>query len=327
MAVAAAGGRLFVMGGYSADFQARDEVWIYDPQNPQWLPGAPIPEPRGAAWAVEHGGMIYLFGGTNAAGSATRTTFIYDPTMNMWSSGSDMPTRREHLNAVSTGPYIYVIGGRNGPSTAANERYNPANNSWAPLAPMPTARSATVLGAVAGFIYAAGGEVPNLFAVNEAYNITSNQWDTRAPMVVPRHGVAAVSLADNIFAPGGGTVQGLQPTTYVDRFVPDPPSGVEDAGGPAPAAPAVLHANLPNPFARFTTIGFSLGAPLPVRLTVHDPQGRRVRELLAAGLVPGPHALGWDGRDDAGVTVPSGVYFIRLETPSVITTRKLVLTR
>jgi hypothetical protein len=146
-------------------------------------------------------------------------------------------------------------------------------------------------------------------------------------MAVPRHGVAAVSLADNIFAPGGGTVQGLQPTSYVDRFVPDPPSGVQDAGGTAPAAPVVLHANFPNPFALSTTIGFSLGAPLPVRLTVHDPQGRRVRGLLAAGLAPGPHALGWDGRDDAGATLPSGVYFVRLETPAVITSQKLVIAR
>ena len=327
MAVAATGGRLFVMGGYSADFQARDELWIYDPQMSQWLPGAPLPDPRGASWAVEHDGKIYLFGGTNASGSATRTTFIYDPTLNQWSPGSDMPTRREHLNAVAAGPYIYVIGGRNGPSTGANERYDPEHNTWTSLAPMPTARSAMALGVVGGFIYAAGGEVPMLFAVNQVYEIAGNQWATDTPMAVPRHGVAAVSLAGHIFAPGGGTVQGLAPTTYVDRFVPGGPSGVEDAGGVAPALPAVLHPNLPNPFGPSTAIRFSLASPAPIRLTIYDTQGRRVRALLAAPLGVGAHVVGWDGRDDAGIARPSGVYLLRLATPAATADQKLILTR
>lgn len=196
-----------------------------------------------------------------------------------------MPTRREHLNAVAAGSYIYAIGGRNGPSTAANERYDPANNVWASRAPMPTARSAIVLGVVAGFIYAAGGEVPMLFAVNEVYDIAGNTWGTSTSMAVPRHGVAAVSLAGAILAPGGGTVQGLQPTTYVDRFVPDAPSGVME-GGVVPIALAVLQGNLPNPFASSPVIRFSLGISAPVRLTILDTQGRRVRELLTAALAP-----------------------------------------
>ncbi len=325
MAAAAADGHLFVMGGYSGDFQARADVWINDPAQPQWTPGAPIPEPRGAAWAVEHGGKIYLFGGTNAAGAVTRTTFIYDPAQNQWSSGADMPTRREHLNAVAAGPYIYVIGGRNGPSTGANERFDPANNQWASLAPMPTPRSAMVLGVIGSFIYAAGGEVPMLFAINEVYSIAGVGWGTATPMTVPRHGVAAVSLESAIFAPGGGTVQGLHPTDYVDRFVAEVPGGVVEGGAP-PTALTFLQF-LPNPFPRSTVIQFSLGAPEGVLLTIHDAQGRHVRELIAAGLTSGMYAVRWDGRDDTGRSVPAGVYFVQLAIRVTNVSRKLVLAR
>jgi hypothetical protein len=327
MAVAAAGGRLLVMGGYSADFTARDGVWIYDPQMGEWLPGAPLPQPRGAAWAVEHGGRIYLFGGTNATGAATRTTFIYDPVLNEWSAGSDMPTRREHLNAVAAGPYIYVIGGRSGASTGANERYDPEHNTWTPLAPMPTARSAMALGVVGGSIYAAGGEVPMLFAINEVYDIAGNGWATDTPMAVPRHGVAAVSIAGYIFAPGGGIVQGLAPTSYVDRFVAGGPSGVGEAEGAAQAVGPVLNGTVPNPFGLSTAIRFSLAAGAPVRLTVYDVQGRLVRALIARTLASGAHDVSWDGRDGAGVAQPSGLYLLQLSTPTATASRKLILAR
>ena len=166
-----------------------------------------------------------------------------------------------------------------------------------------------------------------LFAVNQVDEIAGNQWSTDTPMAVPRHGVAAVSLPGYIFAPGGGTVQGLAPTTYVDRFVPAGPSGVEDAGGVVSALPAVLRPNLPNPFGPSTAIRFSLAAPAPVRLTIYDVEGRRVRALLAATLGVGAHVVDWDGRDDAGAAQPSGLYVLRLATPPATASRKLILAR
>ncbi len=47
MAVVATDGKLYVIGGYAADFRARDETWIYDPVENTWSEGAPLPAPRG----------------------------------------------------------------------------------------------------------------------------------------------------------------------------------------------------------------------------------------------------------------------------------------
>ncbi len=96
------------------------------------------------------------------------------------------------------------------------------------------------------------------------------------------------------------------------------------AAGDAPAT-TELHANHPNPFNPSTTIAYTLATSGRVRLTVFDTTGRRVRSLVDADESNGPHSVEFDGRDDAGSGLASGVYFYRLEAGNVTKTRKMVL--
>ncbi|MCA9729233.1 MAG: CehA/McbA family metallohydrolase [Candidatus Eisenbacteria bacterium] len=82
-------------------------------------------------------------------------------------------------------------------------------------------------------------------------------------------------------------------------------------------ATAQLLPNSPNPFTPQTDIRFILpqspnGAEHRVRLTIHDPSGRLIRDLGERKLGAGEHRWTWDGRDDDGVRVASGVYLYRL---------------
>ncbi|MDX1421458.1 MAG: FlgD immunoglobulin-like domain containing protein [Rubricoccaceae bacterium] len=77
----------------------------------------------------------------------------------------------------------------------------------------------------------------------------------------------------------------------------------------------------PNPFAARTEVRFTLAAPGPVEAGVYDALGRRVRVLADRPFEAGPHVLAWDGRDDAGRAVASGVYLCALR---VGTTRQTV---
>ena len=80
-------------------------------------------------------------------------------------------------------------------------------------------------------------------------------------------------------------------------------------------ARARLLAASPNPFNPKTTLRFELPAAARVELVVYDTQGRRVRTLLSGAVMPaGGSAVDWDGRDDRGEQVGSGVYFYRLVT-------------
>jgi len=65
----------------------------------------------------------------------------------------------------------------------------------------------------------------------------------------------------------------------------------------------------------------------PASLRVFDVQGRLVRTLLRDATVDGGAVVGWDGRDERGVTVSSGVYFYRLETIDGAVTRKMTVLR
>lgn len=76
-----------------------------------------------------------------------------------------------------------------------------------------------------------------------------------------------------------------------------------------------LYAARPNPFRQAATIRFSLSAGGPVKLRVYDVAGRVVRTLIEENLEGGQeHSVAWDGRDDTGHPVESGVYWSQLTT-------------
>ncbi|MBK6898419.1 MAG: T9SS type A sorting domain-containing protein [bacterium] len=102
-------------------------------------------------------------------------------------------------------------------------------------------------------------------------------------------------------------------------------TGVGD-GPPTAAGPGL--AGWPNPFNPRTTVRFDLPREGRVELAVYDLQGRRVRTLLAGNAAAGPHEVLWPGDDDAGRTLPSGVYLARLRGPGgTAAERKLTLVR
>lgn len=68
-----------------------------------------------------------------------------------------------------------------------------------------------------------------------------------------------------------------------------------------------------SPFNPSTTIQFALPEPGRVRLALYDLRGRQIRTLLQGEWTPGLHSIVWDGCDDFGRLLPSGVYFYRIE--------------
>ncbi|MBK8166903.1 MAG: T9SS type A sorting domain-containing protein [bacterium] len=101
------------------------------------------------------------------------------------------------------------------------------------------------------------------------------------------------------------------------------PSAVPD--GRLPLAWAVRAA--PNPFNPSTTLRFEVASPGPVRVEICDLRGRVVRALADRVMAAGPAQLPWDGRDDRGATLPSGIYLARLTAGDATGATKLVLAK
>ncbi len=90
-------------------------------------------------------------------------------------------------------------------------------------------------------------------------------------------------------------------------------TGVDDE--PFPVDELAIRQNAPNPFNPTTTIAFNVpGESGRVTLTVYNVNGRVVRRLVDGPLGAGPHSIVWNGRDDGGEDLASGVYFARLAT-------------
>jgi hypothetical protein len=99
----------------------------------------------------------------------------------------------------------------------------------------------------------------------------------------------------------------------------DDPISVPDA--------TFLKQNFPNPFNPSTTITFGLKEKARVSLNIYDAAGRLVRVLVDESRPAGRYEALWNGLDDSGIRVSSGVYFYRLAAGEFLETRKMVLLR
>ena len=96
---------------------------------------------------------------------------------------------------------------------------------------------------------------------------------------------------------------------------------------PSPALPTatVLRPAMPNPFNPQTTLSFSLKDDAMVDLAVFSLRGERVRQLVSERKSTGDYSVVWNGRDQIGSALPSGVYLARLSAGGVVMTQRLVL--
>ena len=128
------------------------------------------------------------------------------------------------------------------------------------------------------------------------------------------------------------TVAGLESGTFTATGQESPLASLFDAflgGGKRVALPdsPQLAQNAPNPFNSQTVLSYFLPAPGPASVEVFTLTGQRVAVLHQGPQQAGYHRLHWDGRDDAGRPLASGMYLYRLVTDEVVLARKLVLLR
>ncbi|HAN41183.1 MAG TPA: hypothetical protein DCQ12_04640, partial [Candidatus Cloacimonas sp.] len=85
--------------------------------------------------------------------------------------------------------------------------------------------------------------------------------------------------------------------------------------------------NYPNPFNPETTISYSVKEPGRVRLEIYNIKGQLVRTLVDEEHLTGNYKLSFDGKDNRGRSVASGVYLLRMRAPGYQKRAKMVLLR
>ncbi len=131
---------------------------------------------------------------------------------------------------------------------------------------------------------------------------------------------ADLKTLDGVSAEGGGLAQQMLDQAYSDL-------GLSSSGAQLPKAFGLAQ-NSPNPFNPSTTISYNIpesSPPVMVELSVYNLRGQVVRTLVRETKVPGQYSVNWDGTDEGGRRVSSGVYFYRIQAGEYRATRKMVV--
>jgi len=117
----------------------------------------------------------------------------------------------------------------------------------------------------------------------------------------------------------------IQPMLNAIGFVPDSTTDVKDEI--QAVSDFKLIGNYPNPFNPNTTIVFSLPKSQNIHLTVYNNLGQVVKEITEEELPAGFNEIKWNGDDQLGRSVSSGIYFYQIKSADNFLTGKMVLTK
>jgi len=113
-------------------------------------------------------------------------------------------------------------------------------------------------------------------------------------------------------------------TNFVPAVFTIATTGVRDINRGVIPNRYALFQNYPNPFNANTQITFSLSKAGHTTLDVFNLLGQKVSTLVDEYLTAGTKIVGWDGRDDGGTPVPSGIYFYQLQSADFVERKKMV---
>lgn len=105
------------------------------------------------------------------------------------------------------------------------------------------------------------------------------------------------------------------------EFVPDSTAALDDVT----TSPVIRLSNSPNPFFINTDISYELSRNEKIEISIYNMKGQRIKTVIDGEFDKGKHNVVWDGKDNKGISVSSGVYFYKLKTPNKSIIKKCLL--
>jgi N-acetylneuraminic acid mutarotase len=207
-AVAALGGRIYVLGGFTDTLAIVNRVEAYDPAADEWVETASLPIAMHHANVAVVNERIYVVGALIGGGfTAIGDAFVYDPGANGWTQLTSMPlgTERGAAGTAVIGTKIYVAGGfRQNRSVADFSAYDTANDSWEILPSIGEPRDHLIAAAAADRFYAVGGRRNGALRGNvDEFDPAKGKWTAKTPMLTARAGTAGAAVINRILVAGG----------------------------------------------------------------------------------------------------------------------------
>lgn len=288
------------------------------------------------AIAAANNGEVYVGGSFTKAGSVNaKGIALWNGTS--WSAlGSGITGALQSVYAVvSNGDEIY-IGGRFTAAGGINSnhlaKWNSVTRTWAAIgAGVGDPASIVYALAVNGNAVIAGGLFLKAGALtaNNLAKWDGNQWSTFGSGLGGANPIALALAANggHVYIGGQFTTAGNKPSFKFAHWQ-GPTTNLKDEhrsfNRPQDFA---LAQNYPNPFNPSTMIQYELPRAVHVQLAIYNLLGEKVRTLIDEKESAGVKQITWDGRNDRGEAVSSGVYLYRLQVGEFVLTKKMALLR
>jgi hypothetical protein len=210
--VAAARGRLFVVGGVATkpDGPERFAVHAYDPGTNTWETLPPAPEPMVMPNVVGVGDQLYLLGSLDV-----NKSFTYDFDKRTWTGRAQLPVPRLGSAAVGVnGTTIFLAGGAirglsgNNLNTGVRQSsllaYDTVKDTWDTLPDLPVAVGYAAGSVIGDEFWVMGGST-NLARTDQVlvYDIRNKRWSTKAPLPVSLSSAAFATIGNHVYLTGG----------------------------------------------------------------------------------------------------------------------------
>ena len=321
-----------------------NDVWSFDLTEHTWTPFDP-PDPKPnlrygtAAIFDPRARALVTFAGFTDEGRFD-DTWAFDPDGNRWTDISppeNRPLKRCLHHAVydRLGHSMIMYGGQSEGAQKDIWAFDLEEHTWTDLTSEDSPPGRWFAAAVYDarnhrFLMFGGNRGGEAGTTDEVwtFDLQTHAWtrleaDGGAPLKRTRAAAVYVETEDRMVVFGGAEGTALDDMWSLEGL--SPPTSVEDQTS-RPGAFS-LEQNHPNPFNPSTTIRYRLPAAAQVDLRVFDALGRPVRHLVEGRQEAGVYTAVWDGADDRGGQLASGVYFYRLSAGQHSQTRRLVLLR
>lgn len=320
-----------------------NDVWAFDLNTTSWTELTPMdPKPNtryGTVSILDQADKnLVTFAGFTSRGRFN-DSWRFSLANDSWTEvtpGGNLPQRRcLHSASFDTlNRRMIVYGGQSAGALGDIWAFDLAQHTWSELTPAqsPPGRwfPTNVYDTENHRVMIFGGNLGSGKA-NEvwAFDLADNEWQQLSTSGTPptaRDGATAIYLASEarmlVFAGRDGNGTYLNDIWSLDLSQPVSVEPLPENDLPASFQ---LFGNYPNPFNPRTNIVFELSEPGPVTLNIYNVRGRLVIKLLMTAPGPGRHEIGWNGTDESGRVVDSGVYIYRIGGPNFSARGKMIL--
>jgi hypothetical protein len=284
----------------------------------------------------------------------------YNPVTNAWTSRSGLASGFGYGGSAAVNDSLYLVGGKNGSSYLPETfSYSPFSNTWLANNNYPSGITyASVSSQDSVGLWVLGGMVSDNFISDSIYfgykpgaiagRVYSLITGPIAGVTVSANKGTLTKNSEQTKTDGSYILAGLEPGYYdvklykagsVDSTVKnilvkwgrktDSVNCLGIEGKPVSAEQYAfkLGQAYPNPAKNQTTISYQLPVRANMELIVYNVLGQKVKTLVNGSQNPGWHSATWNGRDNSGRKVSSGIYLYRLTTGSGTAVKKLVVIR